>query len=55
MMKDYNFNFSKKERADRFASLLNKSGLSYLRDSSTSFTVFKILPETAKMLRNFMN
>ncbi|MDE5977049.1 MAG: hypothetical protein K2G70_01085 [Turicibacter sp.] len=54
-MKDYTFTFSKKERADRFASFLNKSGLSYLRDSDVSFMVFKILPETATILRNFMN
>lgn len=54
IMKDYTFNFSKKEKADRFASMLNKSGLSYLRDDGT-FTVFDILPETAKMLRGFVN
>lgn len=54
IMKDYTFNFSKKEKADRFASILNQSGLSYLRDDGT-FTVFAILPETARILRGFVN
>lgn len=52
-MRNYGFTFTKVEKADKFAFILNKSGIKYIRPDLMNFTVFDVLPETKKVLDQF--